>query len=233
MPPSPAFATEGCLLACGVTAKQQPHHERTRQRVHVERQPVGRADWALEAFKETGDGLEMLLGQQLCGGHHRGLVAVGRRIQHRAQGNHGLSAAHVPLEKPVRGLGLGDVVQHLAEHTSLGPRQLERQCVDVGAEDVHVHWQAHRRGFLPVVLAGQQEELPNDHLVEGEPPPRLRLGLDGLGPVVRFRAGESAINCCRCRTTSGIGSESRGSQASSALPMMRRRVRWFRPLVAG
>ncbi len=112
-----------------------------------------------------------------------------RRVQHRAQRDDRLPAPDVSLHQPVRRLRFRDVVQHVLEHAPLRPGELEGQRLYVGPQCLDVHRQPYGGRLLPVVLPRQQKELPHDHLVEGEPSPRLCLGVLGLRPVVRSERG--------------------------------------------
>ncbi len=75
----------------------------------------------------------MLLGEDLRGRHHGGLVAILHRLEGGQGGHHRLAAAHVPLEQALHGVGLGEVAAHFPHHPGLGASELERQRRQQGA----------------------------------------------------------------------------------------------------
>ena len=72
----------------------------------------------------------MLLGEQLGRGHHRRLIAVLDRLEHRPQRDHRLAAAHIAHQEPVHLLGPRHIGADIIQGAALRPGQVEGQAGD-------------------------------------------------------------------------------------------------------
>ncbi len=112
----------------------------------------------------------MLLGEDLGGGHERGLGALLEGHDHREQRHHGLARAHVALHEAVHGVRRAQVVGDLPQHPFLRRGQRERQ-------DALHHLAGLVRdlesGPLPLrpqaAPAAGQAELEKEELLEDQP----------------------------------------------------------------
>ena len=135
---------------------------RQRAREQHDRHPELGAD-ALE-------GQEMLLGEGLGRRHERSLMAPLDRTQKRVESHHGLARADVPLEEPLHGLHISEVVSDLRDCRLLLGRQLERQDRVVAGDEVSVGAEAGRDGaLLESSSPPQKADLEQEELVEGQP----------------------------------------------------------------
>lgn len=82
-----------------------------------------------QGYKLPGDGVVVLGSQQLRGGHQCRLIAIFHRLDHGAQGHHGLAGAHIPLQEPVHGPAGAEVPGDLRKGPLLGARQSEGQRI--------------------------------------------------------------------------------------------------------
>ena len=98
------------------------------QSPEVDGEQVFLADRRGQIFQHAGDGTEMLLGEDLGGGHQGALESGCRRRQESSQGHHGFAAAHLALEQPVhRRRAAPHVSADFGDAASLGAGQLEWQ----------------------------------------------------------------------------------------------------------
>src|SRR5690606_39033359 len=81
----------------------------------------------LKVAQEGGEGLEVLLCQDLGGGHEGALEAVGDGDREGGAGDGGLAGAYVALEESGHGAGALDVARDLGEDTLLGAGEGEWQ----------------------------------------------------------------------------------------------------------
>jgi hypothetical protein len=123
-----------------------------------------------EAFEVFGNGLVVLLGQDLCGRHEGGLVAVVEGDEHAQHGHHGLAAAHVALQQAVHLNAQAEVAAYLFDDPFLRIGELEGNFFLVIAveelsdllEDV-----AFRRG-VAAVFELEEAQLEQKELFEFE-----------------------------------------------------------------
>ena len=132
---------------------------------------MSRADGVRAAGEQALEGEVVLLGQDLRGGHERGLVAVLERDDHREQRDHRLAGAHVALDQPVHGMRRLHVVRDLAQHALLGAGQVEGQdALDRLARARPSTCEGGALGPLPPRLALQGvPELEEEELLEDQP----------------------------------------------------------------
>src|SRR4030095_1532229 len=72
----------------------------------------------------------MLLGQDFCGCHERGLIAILEGKHHCHQRDNCLSASNVSLKQPVHRLSRRHIVEDLLDHPALSTRQFEwKNCL--------------------------------------------------------------------------------------------------------
>jgi len=69
----------------------------------------------------------VLFGENLGGRHEGGLVAGADGSKHGGEGDHGLAATDIALEKTEHGVGAAQVVLYLGEAALLGAGEGERQ----------------------------------------------------------------------------------------------------------
>ena len=136
-----------------------------------------------QRLQEGGEGVEMLVGQQLGGGHHSGLTVVLGDGVGTGGGHHCFARAHIPLDQPVHGKGAAKVPHGVVNGPPLGLGQLEGQRPKKGLQG---NGGEGKGGRLPLSLC--QEGHPQGEgkqLVEDQPPPgnlrRRRVGrpMDG------------------------------------------------------
>ena len=132
-------------------------------------------------LQQRGERSEVLLGQQLGGGHEGALAAVLRRQPGAVGRHHGLAGANVPLYQPVHGGAGGHVGGDLVHHPPLGPGEGEGQQ---GQKFLHRgNGKGHPRRLIPPGAqqghaAGEVEQLLKD-----QPPPGQLQGLLVPGEV--------------------------------------------------
>ena len=137
-----------------------------------------------------GEGLGVLLGQNLCGSHHGALPAGADGQPGAAGGHRRLARAHVALDQPVHGPGEGQVGGGLLQGPFLRPRQGEGQQL-IKALQIRLPKGGAMAPAPPLPQQGQsQGEV--EELLEGEAPPGgVQGGLVGgkvdAPPAVRRR----------------------------------------------
>ena len=90
----------------------------------------------VEVGEERAHSEEVLLRQDLGGGHERPLVTALDRHQQRAQRHHRLARSHVALQESVHGQGLGQVDVDLGHGPPLRRGQGERQLADEDVDEI-------------------------------------------------------------------------------------------------
>ncbi len=110
-------------------------------------------------LEKATDGLIVLLGQDLGGGHQRCLCAGGHGQSHRRCCHDGLARAYVSLQESVHWPVRAQIGDDLSQRPLLGAGQFEGQAVDEVAEGGVVHRQRFARGRAPQVPLAQQTNL--------------------------------------------------------------------------
>ena len=125
--------------------------------------------------QQRGQGAEVLLGQQLRGGHQGALAAVFRRQPRPVGRHHGLARAHIALHQPVHGRAGGGVGRHLLHGPPLGGREGEGQQGQklLRRRDGKAH------SLRPLPPGAQQGHAAGqaEQLLEDQPPPGQLQGL--------------------------------------------------------
>ena len=125
----------------------------------------------------------MLLGEDLGGGHHGGLVAGLHGRQHRQRGHDRLARAHVALQQAMHRVRCGHVAPDLVPHALLGAGERPRQA---RAQALHERARRIERDALRARGARAQDgepELQQQEVLEGQPPMRRRQLRLALGEV--------------------------------------------------
>ena len=132
------------------------------------RAEVRKRDAVGRARQQPAEGQEVLFGQDLRGGHERGLGTVFHRHHHGQESHQGLARAHVALHEAVHGVRRAHVVGDLPEHALLGAREgkgqdllhrLPRLWRDLEGRALAAHPQ---RGLARGEAELEQEELLED-----------------------------------------------------------------------
>ena len=158
-----------------------------------------------------GEGLGVLLGQDLGGGHHGALPAGADGQPGAAGGHRRLARAHVALYQPVHGPGEGQVGGGLLQGTSLGSRQGEGQQL-IKVLQVRLTEGRAAPPAPPLPQQGQpQGEV--EELLKGEAPPG---GVQG--GLVGWKVDAPPALRRRCQTVPGQQAVRQGLRRRGQLP---------------
>ena len=121
------------------------------------------------AGEQAAQGQEVLLGEDLGGGHERGLGAVLEHDDHGEERDHRLARSHVPLHQPVHRVRALEVGRDLAQHPLLrfgqaeGQDPLHRLAGGVGDREGGA-----LRALAPQLLLQGEAELEQEQLLEDQ-----------------------------------------------------------------
>ena len=132
-----------------------------------------------------GDGAEVLLGQNLGGGHERGLPVCRRHRQDGGQGDQGLAATNLTLEQAAHGRrATAHVLEDLGDAAKLGASGSEGETAEETVDGWGVVLDGHPDGVAFAVSAAAQDgQLEREDFVEGEAAASTICG-GGIGRIV-------------------------------------------------
>ena len=148
---------------------------------------------ATQGAEKHLEGGSVLGGEHLGGGQEGRLTATAHHLEHGAQGNEGLAAAHVTLEEALHGDGAGQVGGDLLADAYLSGGEVVGQgCIEVGSQGAGLLrlGPGHRgAGGLVMGPALSQGYLEDESLLVAQPVPGglPLLGVVGLHSIRFFK----------------------------------------------
>jgi len=122
----------------------------------------------MRALEHRRQRLVVLFGQDGRRSHDGRLSPSAHRRQDGGRRHDRLAGAHVSLQQPAHGHGLGHVGQNLVDGATLCARQGEGQAGDKGLEILRWQGQRFRGPAVPLAALAQHTKLQQQELVKGE-----------------------------------------------------------------